>query len=159
MIYQLTNTDLLKWLKEQESRCGIIHQANCFHTMGSGIAKGVREQFPEAYAADKKTKYGSQEKLGTFSVAQVNGGYKFVYNIYGQWKFGGRIRNTSYDALETGLRAIVDHAFDNNLTMLGLPYNIGCGLGGGNWEIVKAIIGTIFTTESIDLYICKYDAI
>jgi O-acetyl-ADP-ribose deacetylase (regulator of RNase III) len=36
----------------------IIHQANCHCTMGSGIAKFIRERFPKAYEADCKTVKG-----------------------------------------------------------------------------------------------------
>ena len=159
MIYRLEDTDLLKWFREQDVRCGIIHQANCFHTMGAGIAKSIREQFPESFAADKKTKYGDKNKLGSFSATQVNGCFKFIYNLYGQWQYGKYGRNTSYDAVEDGLLSIVQHAYDNDLVRLGLPFNMGCKLGGGNWKVVKAIIESIFTTEAVDLYICHFDPI
>ena len=157
MIYQLEDTDLLKWFREQDVRCGIIHQANAYQCFGAGIAKSIREQFPEAYEADKKTKYGDKDKLGTFSVAQLNGCFKFIYNLYGQWQYGRRGRNTSYDAVEDGLLSIVQHAYDNDLARLGLPFNMGCRLGGGNWKVVRAIIESIFPAEAVDLYICRYE--
>jgi len=44
----------------------IIHGCNCFCTMGAGIAKLIRDNFPEAYQADLETVVGNKEKLGTY---------------------------------------------------------------------------------------------
>ena len=40
--------------------------------MGAGIAKYIKQDFPEAFQADKKTKYADKQKLGTFSEAILN---------------------------------------------------------------------------------------
>ena len=42
----------------------IIHGANCQNTMGSGVAKQIKEHFPGAYDADLRTTKGDREKLG-----------------------------------------------------------------------------------------------
>jgi len=42
----------------------IIHGCNCQCTMGAGIAKQIKAQFPEAYKADLRTVKGAEEKLG-----------------------------------------------------------------------------------------------
>ena len=47
----------------------IIHGCNCFCTMGAGIARSIKECFPEAYEADCKTKRGKLSKLGSLSFA------------------------------------------------------------------------------------------
>ena len=62
------NVDLLK-VSDVES---IGHCANCFCTMGSGIANQIKKVFPEAYTADLKTVSGDINKFGTFSVGVVN---------------------------------------------------------------------------------------
>lgn len=49
----------------------IVHGCNCFNTMGAGIAKQIRENFPESYEADCRTAKGSALKLGSFSVARA----------------------------------------------------------------------------------------
>jgi hypothetical protein len=38
-----------------------------------------------------------------------------------------------------------------------VPYGISCGLAGGNWKIIKAIIEDIFLDSMIECYIVKYD--
>lgn len=40
----------------------IVHGCNCFNTMGAGIAKTIKQTFPEAYQADLKTEKGSKQK-------------------------------------------------------------------------------------------------
>ena len=162
MIYFLENKSLLDWFKEQTKPCGIGHQCNCFHTMGSGIAKYIREAYPQAYDADLQTKYMSRAKLGTFSLARVPVKDKpdnFIYNIYSQYEYGSPTeRHTSYDALVDGVTAVRSHALENDIELLGLPQNIGCRLGGGNWNIVEAILREIFAGDkSLSLVICQYD--
>ena len=59
----------------------IIHQANCQTTMGSGIAKQIREKYPEAFEADCRTTRGDITKLGSFSWVKARDG-KYIYNCY-----------------------------------------------------------------------------
>ena len=49
----------------------IIHGCNCYCTMGAGIAKAIKNIFPEAYDADCKTEKGSKPKLGSYSSARI----------------------------------------------------------------------------------------
>ena len=159
MIYELENTNLLNWLKEQPRLGGILHQSNCFHTFGAGIAKQIRDTFPEAYEADKRNSIrGDRNKLGTFTYAQVLADPpRFVYNLYSQFTFGHG-RQTLYDSMVEGFEKVKIHAISKGLTKLGLPYRMGCTLGGGEWRIVRVIIDIIFEDESnLDLYICRYE--
>ncbi len=143
----------------------LIHQANCYHTMASGIAREIRERYPEAYAADLATPKDSLEKLGTYSVAQVNAPsqpgagiagnpdgpadssvprLRYIVNLYSQYGFATGNRRTSCDAMFTGLTAIRDDSRFAGLE-LAVPYMIGCGLGGGNWNVVTAILKAVFS--------------
>lgn len=147
------NEDLLEFPLQ-----GIIHSANCFHTMGSGIARLIREKYPEAYDADLKSgTKGDSHRLGTFSVTHVLKEDKYVFNLYGQYNYGAMARFTSYDAVDRGLRKIEAYAQENHLSTLGLPKKMGCMRGGGSWPIVRAIIEDVFKESPIELYICNYN--
>ncbi len=135
---------------------GIIHQANCQNTMGSGIAREIRARYPEAYEVDCKTIAGDYKKLGTFSSVKTNDGKFVIYNCYSQYRYGREQRHTNYEAVYTGLSSIEQNARELGLTTLSLPYNMGCNLGGGNFHIVSAIIEVIFKDSPIDLCICRY---
>ncbi len=107
--------------------------------MGSGIARQIRERYPEAYEADCQTTPGDIRKLGAFSWVKAKDG-KFIYNCYSQYRYGREKRHTNYEAVYTGLSSIEQNARELGLTTLSLPYNMGCMLGGGSWRIVSVII-------------------
>lgn len=133
-----------------------VHQANCFHTMGAGIAKQIKEKYPEMYKADiAHGRSGDMTRLGKFSWAKCHDG-KIGYNLYSQYNFGGWKRNTNYEAVANGLTAVVNHAIVQGVTRLGLPKNMGCTLGGGSWPVVRAIIDSVVAEFTIDVYICNY---
>ena len=135
---------------------GIIHQANCFHTMGGGIALRIKNKFPAAYEVDLTTPKGDYEKLGTFSVAVLPSNFH-IYNLYSQFSFGMG-RQTDYSAVVRGLEAIKEHASNNGLKSLGLPKYMGCRLAGGYWPVVREIINEVFDADvNIDLHICNYE--
>jgi O-acetyl-ADP-ribose deacetylase (regulator of RNase III) len=144
----------------------ILHQANIHHTMGGGIARFIRWTYPEAYKADCKTPLGDTNKLGTFSWARVynqnNKDQTFIiYNCYSQANFGREngVRYTDYDAVEqcfNAVKADLEQKFiyRSKQIVLAIPYGYGCGLGGGDWNIVKAIINKVFAdgTVSVEVY-------
>lgn len=132
----------------------IAHGCNCFHTMGSGIARKIRENFPAAFDMDKKTSYGSSRKLGTYSNSNhlaekidVWVGRKgfCVLNLYTQYNYGVDKVHLDYDALRCCLAKV---NLDFKGKTIGLP-TIGCGLAGGDWDRVKKII----QEELKDMYV------
>jgi len=64
--------DLFK-LAEQGEFDIVIHGANCFCTMGSGVALTVKNNYPKAFLADQLTESGDQRKLGKFTQAHIDG--------------------------------------------------------------------------------------
>lgn len=158
MIRTLENTNLLDWFEAQTVPVAITHQCNCFHTMGGGIARQIAMRFPEAYEADKKTVHGLRDKLGDFSYALISSlPHHVIYNMYSQFTFGMG-KQTLYDPMVEGLEKIKVHAISKGIARLGLPFNMGCTLGGGDWKIVRTIVDSIFEKEKdLDLYICQYE--
>jgi hypothetical protein len=135
-----------------------LHQANCFNTMRSGVAKSVVDKYPEVYEADCQTPTGDRGKLGTFSFSRTSDG-KIGYNLYSQFNFGydGKLY-TNYDAIRAGLLKIKEHIKENisNTARVGIPFNMGCARGGGNWDIVFNIIKEIFENDPIQIIICEF---
>ena len=116
----------------------IIHGCNCFCTMGAGIARLIRDNFPEAYQADLKTRMGEKEKLGTYSLARIerNDNIFTVVNGYTQYDFSGHGVLVDYGAVRK-LFAGIKNNFENQ--KIGYP-KIGAGLAKGNWEMISDII-------------------
>lgn len=120
----------------------IIHQANCFATMGAGIAAQIRMRYPEVLEEDRNfyIPIGSKERLGNFSRCMTRNN-KVIYNLYGQYNYG-RGRQTDYLAFTNSLKKIFGDINKSGLSnkKIGIPHLIGCGLAGGDWKIVKRII-------------------
>lgn len=146
----------------------IMHQCNCFHTMGGGIAAHLKSKWPSIAVADKKySKRGDHKKLGTVLpvyVTQTGQRVKVVFNCYSQYYFGTAERNTDYEAFyrccEDICRQIVKFNYGKievqKIKVLGVPYKIGCGLGGGNWEIISSILqNTLGYSPEFDTLICQ----
>jgi O-acetyl-ADP-ribose deacetylase (regulator of RNase III) len=116
----------------------IVHGCNCFCSMGAGVARVIGEEFPEAYAADLVTAKGDRGKLGDFSFATVRRRDReiTIVNGYTQFHFHGDGVLVDYDALRR-VFAKVRKQFSGK--RIGYP-KIGAGLGGGDWQLVSAII-------------------
>jgi len=139
------NGDLLKLALEGKFDI-IMHGCNCFCTMGSGIAKQIKEQFPEAYEADLKTKKGNILKLGNFTIAEVKREYTFkIINCYIQYRYGREQVQVDYEALTLCMRKI-NSLYSNK--RIGLPL-IGAGLAGGDWNKIEKIIETEFLNNNV----------
>ena len=135
---------------------GFMHQANCFQTMGSGIALAIKNKYPELYKADLQLGHkGNISKLGKFSTVKCHDD-KQGYNLYGQYNFGMEKRHTNYESIYCGMLAIRNHATENNVIRLGCPRNMGCTLGGGDFRIVRTMIEVIFENFCGEFYICNY---
>jgi O-acetyl-ADP-ribose deacetylase (regulator of RNase III) len=130
--------------------------------MGSGIAKSIKDKFPEVYEEDKKTVSGDIRKLGTFNFTKVhsteNSKLKYICNLYGQYRYGRDKRYTSYDALDEAFFALNQLASSKpNIPILAIPYKMGCANGGGSWPVVYSILTDIFDKSPVNLLICKYE--
>jgi O-acetyl-ADP-ribose deacetylase (regulator of RNase III) len=136
---------------------GFVHQANCFHVMGGGIALQIRNKYPEMYNADlKHGSAGDKSRLGKFSFIRCRD-QKMGYNMYSQYDLGHYRRMTDYEAMYNGLTRIKQHAINNVVLKLGIPKNMGCTLGGGSWRVVSAIIDDIFLdSKELTVFICNY---
>lgn len=132
----------------------VVHQANLFHTFGSGIAYTIKCKFPEAYQADLLTVKGAYDKLGTYSIAKVSPTLSII-NMYSQLGLGGSGRQTSYDAMHETLTKVERVLRDVPGVKVGIPYKLGCGLANGSWSVVKAIVSDVFERSPIQLVVCQ----
>lgn len=144
MITEITG-DLIKLAKEGNFDV-IIHGANCFCRMGSGIAKQIAAEIPSAVDADNKTLPGDIRKLGNYTEAMVPGNYVcHILNCYTQFGYGLGQVYFDYEAFALCLRKI-NFRFPNQ--KIGMPL-IGAGRAGGDWNKIKKII----EKELIDMII------
>ena len=157
----------------------IAHSCNTRNIMGGGIAKQIKNRYPQAYEADTKaynTEYDQDGQyvhwLSKFSKAEINSkflpdGKGYIYNMYNQAYMGRDRRQVLYEDFWQALKRVEQdlyrinvekHEYDpSSPPVLGLPYGISCGLAGGNWGIIKAMIEDIFSESPIQCYIVKFE--
>lgn len=128
----------------------LVHGCNCFD-MNSGIAKSVRETFPEAFKAHTALKRGDKSKLGDYTSVTVERAGKKVHivNAYTQYAWG-RDENTLYVDYEATRKVLEKIANDFPTGRIGIP-RIGSGLGNGCWVTMSNIINVQFKSRDFVL--------
>ena len=132
----------------------IVHQVNCQGVMGAGLAKKIANKWPAV-----KREYESwcvqpgEDLLGTVSHTKVAESL-FVVNVFGQLRYGKNQCFTNYVSLGRALRRVSGFArfFEVVSNNIYLPHGIGCGLAGGDWHVVSALI----EQELPDAVICRW---
>jgi O-acetyl-ADP-ribose deacetylase (regulator of RNase III) len=128
----------------------IIHGCNCFHTMGAGIAKYIKQEWPEVYTSDLETKKGDINKLGSISFVKVDN--LFIVNAYTQFNHWGK-NPVDYEAIRNSFKKV---KIEFKGKKIGYPL-IGCGLAGGDWNIVEKIINEELNNEDHTLIYLNED--
>ncbi len=148
MAIQIINGDLLE---ATESIVG--HQVNCQAVMGSGVAKLLKEKYPSLYPSYMTFCKGKtpEELLGQLQIIPMDSS-NTVANLFGQLNYGrSKTIYTNYDALRKALTELKSYAKEREQTV-ALPYNIGCGLANGSWDIVEKMIEDVFADYEVTLY-------
>lgn len=137
-------------LLEAKDRSIILQQVNCQGVMGSGIARQIRERYPDVFTSYKKKcdehKDNTAELLGEVDY-YIAPDY-LIANCFGQNFYGQGIKHTDYDAL----RKCFENVACNKAEPIGIPFKIGCGLGGGDWEVVYKMICEVFDGMDVVIY-------
>ena len=146
-----------------DSNCDYIcHQVNCQGAMNSGIAKQIRERWPEVYESYRSSYeyyirrgFPPENILGNVAAIRVDKRCGYVVNMYAQATYGyDGMRYTSYDAFANCLNQL------SSIVPVGkaiaFPKNIGCCRGGGNWKVISALIEEILG-EEYDVYIYELE--
>ena len=154
----------------------IVHSVNCIGGVG-GLAGAIGRKWPKN--ASEYRSHIKRQKLPIMllgSVFEVNVVHNIIVaNLFGQNNVGTNERQTEYSALITGFKDIAKTYFrgddvetvhfsgigledvSNELNDIYIPYKIGCGLGGADWDIVEEIIHKCFEKSMNDAYICKHE--
>lgn len=135
----------------------IAHQTNCKGSMGAGLAKQIKEKWPQVYSdylvyccAHKRD---GRELLGTIWMSYVFDDYEIVpvtvCHLFGQDGYSSESKGTDYKALEKALNRLKKYA-EVAHDSIAIPYKLGCGLGGGDWDgVVYPMIERIFGDSDV----------
>lgn len=137
----------------------IIQQVNCKGVMGAGLAKQIRNKWDIVYHDYIKHIELYRNKnwglLGSINSTTVEHGVT-VYNFFSQDTYGRIGRHTNYKAFEDCLHKLIKR-FENSKVdpkdfNVYFPYGIGCGLAGGDWNVISSLIEKYFPNAIIVKY-------
>lgn len=130
--YVINGGDLLKAACSFNLINIFAHGANCWSTMGAGIALHIAHNFPALREADANDPRGPEQRLGGMSYAFDHSKGVWGANLYTQFYPGPNARMpsviSSVQMLFEQVHEIVE-ATDDETVYVGLPA-IGCGIGG-----------------------------
>lgn len=130
----------------------ICHQVNCRGAMGAGLAKQIKEKWPWIYDIYKRTCDSNipRNLLGTSEFIRGND-MVYIVNMYAQIDYGRDKCYTDYKAFKYCLMEIAKNV-DKEKDIIRFPYKIGCGLAGGDWNIIQKLIYEILEGYNVEFY-------
>ena len=121
----------------------ILHQVNCKGVMGAGLALQIKKKYPKVfsdYCLLCSHASPSSSLLGSVLFVPVRTDQS-IGNLFAQDGFAsygiGLYCLTQYDKLRECMK-IINERYKGKT--VALPHKLGCGLAGGNWDIVLEII-------------------
>ena len=135
----------------------IAHQVNCQGKMGSGVAKQIREKYPEVFMHYKHicNLHTPESLLGHCQVVPIKN-RKSIANLFGQLGYGyDEKQYTDLSALKRAMLKLRDRMDMNNedcTLTVAFPYGLGSVRGGAKWEDVYKIIEEIFVCYNVEIW-------
>lgn len=119
----------------------IVHGCNCQGVMGSGVALAIKNKWPAVFSAYRRLYEKKGLFLGDILTVKSPDMPEGLHVINGmtQETFGRDGKQyVDYDAVSQVFKRVAAYAKNKKLS-IHYP-KIGCGLGGGDWNIVSARI-------------------
>jgi len=118
----------------------LAHQVNCRGVMGAGVARQIKKMHPNSFNDYRAHIRQTNQPLGTCCLSVS--GNKLIAHLFGQDGYGRDKVYTDLDALEEAFSDLIAYAKPLGLT-IAIPAYIGCGLAGGDWNEVSAMIDRV----------------
>lgn len=136
----------------------IIQNVNAQGVMGAGLALQLRKKYPEMFESYRRycNTPNRAELLGTvhkyFVLGDnINKPDRVVMNIVGQLRYGRNSLQLDYDAFERGVIEVAEFA-RRMYKPTAIPHRIACGLAGGDWSRISAILNRHFVADYTRYY-------
>jgi len=129
----------------------IAHGVNTKGVMG-GIAGVVAQKYPEMASHYKNICNDGQLKTGQVFPWKEEG-KPAVYNLATQENPGS---DAQYRHVKKTMKVMLKHAEQNGIQKIGVP-QIGCGIGGLDWDKVKNIMTEVSNRSPINVIAYTYE--
>lgn len=135
----------------------ICHQCNCYGVMGSGVAKEVKQRYPNVFKDYRNDYENGKLKLGyvCFSPTENCKG-QIIANMCGQNYYGYSSKQyTDYNKLQECFNKVVEYAkdkYNSTKPKIAFPYRMSCCRGGGDWNVVLKMIENTFRDFEVEIW-------
>ena len=130
----------------------IVHQVNCQSRIGAGVSGAIIKRYPIVESAyhSKFQNASPSSVFGTWQPVQVSESL-IVVNAFAQFFYGNAAKTKRVYTDEDKLVKILTDVCNkySEYEEIWIPYGIGCGLAGGNWENI------VFRIERLPLNVAK----
>ncbi|KAK9845017.1 hypothetical protein WJX74_009683 [Apatococcus lobatus] len=165
--YEVVVGDLLQ---EGAKADVIAHQCNCVTLGGRGLYTALVAKYPYCDVYSKRRDSPSRPRLGSLEICEPEDetlpNIACLYSQLGPGKPGQASKKYGIkasadtaakrlDFFNMSLTALAEAASARQWKHIAFPYNIGCGLAGGNWAQYSAALET-FAAKLPAARVCLY---
>lgn len=138
----------------------IVHQCNCISTHAKALAEQIFDKFAYANVYKNRIKNNKQTYSipGTIEILGDGHDKRYIINMYSQYypalpKYNN---DNTQKRIEWFNQCLYSISCIENITnkTIAMPFNIGCGAAGGDWDTYYEIINNFAKNKKI--YITLY---
>lgn len=134
----------------------ICHACNCVSHGAAGLAYDLFKKFPYSNIYVQRT---SSSEPGTISIHGDGDQNRYIINMFSQYfpgKPNNNIKKDTSKIRKNYFMSCLEHISKiEGLQSVALPFGIGCGLAGGNWEEYYRLIEW-FANSNPNVNVCLY---
>lgn len=130
----------------------IIHQVNCRNRIGAGVSCPIIKKWPAVETAYHYycTSHTPADLLGQMQTVVVREPDEFglngltIVNSFTQMNYGNAAKTGKvYTNMRLLVKNILKVCYQNADMTVYVPYGIGCGLAGGDWDELTAWLSDV----------------
>ena len=144
----------------------IVHQCNCVTNQSKFVAKQIFDKYPYSNTYKMRTTSKETHSIpGTIDIMGNGTNNRYVINMYSQLyptyaKYGNDSIKLRQEWFKKCLECIgneLNRETGEHTETIAMPYKIGCGSAGGNWEVYFDMIKEFSDKYDIEVMLYKFD--
>ena len=127
----------------------LVNPVNCVGVMGAGLAKEFKVRYPAMFESYSKACKVGLLTPGMLQLHKTNSKWILNFPTKTDWRVGSTL-----GWIEAGLGKFASSYKEVGITSVAFP-EIGCGLGGLDWDDVRALMCKYLDNLDIPVEICR----
>lgn len=130
----------------------VCHQVNCMGAIGAGVSGVIIKKWPavgKEYMHICQYTQNPEHLFGHWYLVRVDDKLS-IYSIFSQFNYGNSAK-TGQVYTDINLLSKALHDIASRSEIVYIPYGIGCGLAGGNWNELVQLIDDIDNLYAVRL--------